>query len=174
MSQFQVFTEMSEKWFSRMSSACVIATISTCFPRHFHHPLLLLCSALAPSSNLHAVLLYESWWELIFLSLSVFQLQPEQLDCGAAHLQHPLALRRPLRAIPLHDGKSFSSVSVDNVQNHTVVFLGTSNGKLRKVRLTHTHTWVRTHSVLSKQAQPQPLNGVIIFNVTEPRSLEKF
>uniref|UniRef100_A0A3B5M3W2 Plexin D1 n=1 Tax=Xiphophorus couchianus TaxID=32473 RepID=A0A3B5M3W2_9TELE len=64
------------------------------------------------------------------------QLQPEQLDCGAAHLQHPLALRRPLRAIPLFEFQDLSSVSVDNVHNHTVVFLGTSNGCLHKVRPT--------------------------------------
>uniref|UniRef100_A0A3Q0RM74 Plexin D1 n=1 Tax=Amphilophus citrinellus TaxID=61819 RepID=A0A3Q0RM74_AMPCI len=69
-------------------------------------------------------------------------LQSEQLDCGAAHLQHPLALRRPLRAIPLFDGTSFSSVSVDNVQNHTVVFLGTSNGRLRKLTLLANMTMV--------------------------------
>lgn len=81
----------------------------------------------------------------IDLILSGFQLQPEQLDCGAAHLQHPLALRRSLRAIPLVEYTGLSSVSVDNVHNHTVVFLGTSNGRLRKVRHmrmnnTHKHT----------------------------------
>ncbi|XP_056240547.1 plexin-D1 [Seriola aureovittata] len=62
-------------------------------------------------------------------------LQPEQLDCGAAHLQHPLALRRPLRAIPLFEYPGLSSVSVDYVHNHTVVFLGTSSGRLRKLTL---------------------------------------
>ncbi|XP_058498972.1 plexin-D1 [Solea solea] len=62
-------------------------------------------------------------------------LQPEQLDCGAAHLQHPLALRRPLRSIPLYEYPGLTSVSVDNVHNHTVVFLGTSNGRLRKLTL---------------------------------------
>ncbi|XP_075956191.1 plexin-D1 [Anarhichas minor] len=62
-------------------------------------------------------------------------LQPEQLDCGAAHLQHPLALRRSLRALPLVEYMGLSSVSVDNVHNHTVVFLGTSNGRLRKLTL---------------------------------------
>ncbi|KAM8755047.1 plexin-D1 [Acanthopagrus schlegelii] len=62
-------------------------------------------------------------------------LQPEQLDCGAAHLQHPLALRRPLKAIPLVEYAGLSSVSVDLVHNHTVVFLGTSNGRLRKLTL---------------------------------------
>ncbi|XP_054464831.1 plexin-D1 [Anoplopoma fimbria] len=62
-------------------------------------------------------------------------LQPEQLDCGAAHLQHPLALRRSLRAVPLVEYTGLSSVSVDDVHNHTVVFLGTSNGRLRKLTL---------------------------------------
>lgn len=62
-------------------------------------------------------------------------LQPEQLDCGAAHLQHPLALRRSLRATPLFESTSLTSVSVDNVHDHTVVFLGTSNGRLRKLTL---------------------------------------
>ncbi|CAB1442569.1 unnamed protein product [Pleuronectes platessa] len=62
-------------------------------------------------------------------------LQPEQLDCGAAHLQHPLALRRPLRSIPLYEYPGLSSVSVDNVHDHTVVFLGTGNGRLRKLTL---------------------------------------
>lgn len=70
----------------------------------------------------------------------LFQLQPEQLDCGAAHLQHPLALRRPLRAIPLAEYPGLTSVSVDYVHKHAVVFLGTSNGRLRKVRpLVHAH-----------------------------------
>uniref|UniRef100_A0A667YH04 Plexin D1 n=1 Tax=Myripristis murdjan TaxID=586833 RepID=A0A667YH04_9TELE len=62
-------------------------------------------------------------------------LQPEQLDCGAAHLQHPLALRRPLRATPLFEYTGLSSVAVDDIHNHTVVFLGTSNGRLRKLTL---------------------------------------
>ncbi|XP_038867023.1 plexin-D1-like [Salvelinus namaycush] len=62
-------------------------------------------------------------------------LQPEQLDCGAAHLQHPLALRKPLRATPLFESLGLSSVAVDNIHNHTVVFLGTSTGRLRKLTL---------------------------------------
>uniref|UniRef100_A0A1A8J6R2 Plexin D1 n=1 Tax=Nothobranchius kuhntae TaxID=321403 RepID=A0A1A8J6R2_NOTKU len=62
-------------------------------------------------------------------------LQPEQLDCGAAHLQHPLALQRPLRASPLYENQGLTSVSVDSVHNHTVVFLGTSNGRLCKLTL---------------------------------------
>ncbi|XP_061591845.1 plexin-D1 [Cololabis saira] len=64
-------------------------------------------------------------------------LQPEQLDCGAAHLQHPLALRRPLMAVPIFEYPGLTSVSVDNVHNHTVVFLGTNNGRLRKLTLAN-------------------------------------
>ncbi|XP_077369310.1 plexin-D1 isoform X2 [Festucalex cinctus] len=67
-------------------------------------------------------------------------LQPEQLDCGAAHLQHPLALQKPLRALPLFQYNGLSSVAVDDVLNHTVLFLGTSNGRLRKVTLTPNMT----------------------------------
>ncbi|MCJ8735213.1 hypothetical protein PDJAM_G00244260 [Pangasius djambal] len=59
-------------------------------------------------------------------------LQQEQLNCGAAHLQHPLALRKPIRAEPLYEASGISSVAVDNIHNYTVVFLGTSNGRLRK------------------------------------------
>ncbi|KTG46922.1 hypothetical protein cypCar_00031657, partial [Cyprinus carpio] len=60
------------------------------------------------------------------------KLQEEQLNCGAAHLQHPLALRRPLRARPIYEAPGLTSIAVDNVHNHTVVFLGTSRGRLRK------------------------------------------
>ncbi|KAJ8394770.1 hypothetical protein AAFF_G00041250 [Aldrovandia affinis] len=62
-------------------------------------------------------------------------LQPEQLDCGAAHLQHPLALRKPLKAAPLFESVGLSSVAVDSVHNHTVIFLGTSNARLYKLNL---------------------------------------
>ncbi|XP_067096342.1 plexin-D1 [Osmerus mordax] len=67
-------------------------------------------------------------------------LQPEQLDCGAAHLQHPLALRRPLRATPLYEAIGLTSVAVDNIHNHTMVFLGTSTGRLRKLTLLRNQT----------------------------------
>lgn len=62
------------------------------------------------------------------------QLQQEQLNCGAAHLQHPLTLQKPLRAAPLYVRPGLTSVAVDNVHNSTVLFLGTSKGWLRKVR----------------------------------------
>ncbi|KAJ8265165.1 hypothetical protein COCON_G00142640 [Conger conger] len=67
-------------------------------------------------------------------------LQPEQLDCGAAHLQHPLDLRRPLKAMPLLETVGLSSVAVENVHNHTVVFLGTSNARLYKLNLLRNLT----------------------------------
>lgn len=70
--------------------------------------------------------------------LLFFQLQPEQLNCGAAHLQHPLALRKPLRVRPIYEAPGLSSVAVDSVHNHTVVFLGTSNGRLCKVSYMHS------------------------------------
>ncbi|XP_037540640.1 plexin-D1 [Nematolebias whitei] len=81
-------------------------------------------------------------------------LQPEQLDCGAAHLQHPLALRRPLRAIPLFGDSGLSSVSVDSVHDHTVVFLGTSNGRLHKLTLRANMTVAnkRTLTLLASEA----------------------
>lgn len=63
------------------------------------------------------------------------KLQQDQLDCGAAHLQHPLTLRRALRAAPLLEARALTSVSVDDVHDHAVVFLGTSNGRLRKLTL---------------------------------------
>ena len=67
--------------------------------------------------------------EVLFL----FQLQPEQLDCGAAHLQHPLSILQPLKATPVFRAPGLSSVAVASVSNYTVVFLGTVSGRLLKV-----------------------------------------
>lgn len=67
---------------------------------------------------------------LIFLFL---QLQPEQLDCGAAHLQHPLSILQPLRSTPVFRAPGLTSVAVASANNYTVVFLGTVNGRLLKV-----------------------------------------
>uniref|UniRef100_A0A8C2J142 Plexin D1 n=1 Tax=Cyprinus carpio TaxID=7962 RepID=A0A8C2J142_CYPCA len=69
------------------------------------------------------------------------KLQEEQLNCGAAHLQHPLALRRPLRAQPIYEALGLSSIAVDNVHNHTVVFLGTSWGRLVKLQESMKSIW---------------------------------
>uniref|UniRef100_A0A8C0P458 Plexin-D1 n=1 Tax=Canis lupus familiaris TaxID=9615 RepID=A0A8C0P458_CANLF len=60
------------------------------------------------------------------------QLQPEQLDCGAAHLQHPLSILQPLKATPVFRAPGLSSVAVASVSNYTVVFLGTVSGRLLK------------------------------------------
>lgn len=68
-------------------------------------------------------------------ALFLFQLQPEQLDCGAAHLQHPLSILQPLKATPVFRAPGLSSVAVASVSNYTVVFLGTASGRLLKVRL---------------------------------------
>ncbi|XP_077455271.1 plexin-D1 [Stigmatopora argus] len=89
-------------------------------------------------------------------------LMPEQLDCGAAHLQHPLALRRPLRALPLLQYNSLSAVSADNVLNHTVLFLGTSNGRLRKVTLTPNMTLVSQMTL--KLPAGEPVHHVMTFD----------
>uniref|UniRef100_UPI00398EBF10 LOW QUALITY PROTEIN: plexin-D1 n=1 Tax=Pristiophorus japonicus TaxID=55135 RepID=UPI00398EBF10 len=62
-------------------------------------------------------------------------LQNEQLDCGAAHLQHPLAIKSPLKASPIFVERGLTSVAVSSVNNHTVVFLGTANGQLLKLNL---------------------------------------
>ncbi|TRZ00600.1 hypothetical protein DNTS_011848 [Danionella cerebrum] len=71
---------------------------------------------------------------------ATLQLQPEQLNCGAAHLQHPLALTRPMRAQPVYEAQGLSSISAESRLNQTVLMLGSSRGFLRKV---HTHTLTR-------------------------------
>lgn len=60
------------------------------------------------------------------------QLQPEQLDCGAAHLQHPLAIVNPLAATPVFTYSGLTAVAVASVNNYTVAFLGTASGALLK------------------------------------------
>lgn len=60
------------------------------------------------------------------------QLQPEQLDCGAAHLQHPLAIVNPLAASPVFTYSGLTAVAVASVNNYTVAFLGTASGALLK------------------------------------------
>ncbi|XP_034028621.1 plexin-D1 [Thalassophryne amazonica] len=89
-------------------------------------------------------------------------LQPEQLDCGAAHLQHPLALRRPLRAVPLFEYPGLSSVCVDNMHNHTVVFLGTSNGRLRKLTLLPNMTLASQWTL--KLPSSEPVHHIMTFD----------
>ncbi|RXM97633.1 Plexin-D1 [Acipenser ruthenus] len=62
-------------------------------------------------------------------------LQSEHLDCGAAHLQHPLALRNPLKASPVFESSGLTAVAVASVNDHTIVFLGTATGRLQKLNL---------------------------------------
>lgn len=63
------------------------------------------------------------------------QLQPEQLDCGAAHLQHPLTILQPLRASPVFRAPGLTAVAVASANNYTAVFLGTATGRLLKVSM---------------------------------------
>ncbi|NWY51398.1 PLXD1 protein, partial [Chionis minor] len=62
------------------------------------------------------------------------QLQPEQLDCGAAHLQHPLAIVNPVTATPIFTYSGLTAVAVASVNNYTVAFLGTASGGLLKAK----------------------------------------
>ncbi|XP_069792998.1 plexin-D1 [Narcine bancroftii] len=62
-------------------------------------------------------------------------LHAEQLDCGAAHLQHPLSIREPVKASPIVVERGLTSVAVSGLNNYTVVFLGTAKGSLLKLTL---------------------------------------
>uniref|UniRef100_A0A8C3XIM2 Plexin D1 n=1 Tax=Chelydra serpentina TaxID=8475 RepID=A0A8C3XIM2_CHESE len=75
------------------------------------------------------------------------QLQPEQLDCGAAHLQHPLAILQPIKATPVFRYQGLTSVAVSSVNNYTVVFLGTANGRLLKINLNSATKIISRKSV---------------------------
>ncbi|XP_026506045.1 plexin-D1 [Terrapene carolina triunguis] len=75
------------------------------------------------------------------------QLQPEQLDCGAAHLQHPLAILQPIKATPVFKYQGLTSVAVSSVNNYTVVFLGTANGRLLKINLNSATKIISRKSV---------------------------
>uniref|UniRef100_A0AAY4D4L6 Sema domain-containing protein n=1 Tax=Denticeps clupeoides TaxID=299321 RepID=A0AAY4D4L6_9TELE len=89
-------------------------------------------------------------------------LQSDQLNCGAAHLQHPLALRRPLKATPIYEYPGLNSVAVDDVHNHTMVFLGTSSGKLRKISLWRNLT-LANHWTL-KVAAGESVHHIMTFD----------
>uniref|UniRef100_A0A8C9RX70 Plexin D1 n=1 Tax=Scleropages formosus TaxID=113540 RepID=A0A8C9RX70_SCLFO len=95
----------------------------------------------------------------------VVSLQPEQLDCGAAHLQHPLALRRPLAAAPLFESVGLSSVAVDDVHNRTVVFLGTGGGRLRKLNLLPDLSVANQRSL--KVAAGEPVHHIMTFDPSD-------
>ncbi|XP_059358937.1 plexin-D1 isoform X2 [Carassius carassius] len=93
------------------------------------------------------------------------KLQEEQLNCGAAHLQHPLALRRPLRARPIYEAPGLSSIAVDNVHNRTVVFLGTSRGRLRKLSLLANLSVANQWSL--KLTANEPVHHIMTFDPSD-------
>ncbi|XP_016085027.1 plexin-D1 isoform X1 [Sinocyclocheilus grahami] len=93
------------------------------------------------------------------------KLQEEQLNCGAAHLQHPLALRRPLRARPIYEAPGLSSIAVDNVHNCTVMFLGTSRGRLRKLSLLANLSVANQWSL--KLASNEPVHHIMTFDPSD-------
>uniref|UniRef100_A0A673J331 Sema domain-containing protein n=1 Tax=Sinocyclocheilus rhinocerous TaxID=307959 RepID=A0A673J331_9TELE len=98
--------------------------------------------------------------DILFISL-----QEEQLNCGAAHLQHPLALRRPLRARPIYEAPGLSSIAVDNVHNRTVMFLGTSRGRLRKLSLLANLSMANQWSL--KLASNEPVHHIMTFDPSD-------
>ncbi|RLV89067.1 hypothetical protein DV515_00015072 [Chloebia gouldiae] len=91
------------------------------------------------------------------------QLQPEQLDCGAAHLQHPLAIVNPVTATPIFTHSGLTAVAVASVNNYTVVFLGTASGGLLKamsglfslqINLDSTMKVISRRSILVAYGEP--------------------
>ncbi|EFB23179.1 hypothetical protein PANDA_010189, partial [Ailuropoda melanoleuca] len=94
------------------------------------------------------------------------QLQPEQLDCGAAHLQHPLSILQPLKATPVFRAPGLSSVAVATVSNYTVVFLGTVSGRLLKINLNESMQVVSRRVVTV--AYGEPVHHVMQFDPADP------
>ncbi|XP_012587536.1 PREDICTED: plexin-D1 [Condylura cristata] len=97
------------------------------------------------------------------------QLQPEQLDCGAAHLQHPLSILQPLKATPVFRAPGLSSVAVASVSNYTVVFLGTASGRLLKINLDESMQVVSRRVVTV--AYGEPVHPVMQFDPADPSYL---
>ncbi|XP_030061909.1 plexin-D1 [Microcaecilia unicolor] len=89
-------------------------------------------------------------------------LQEEHLNCGAAYLQHPLAIMEPLVAEPLYQYPGLTSVAVANVNNYTVVFLGTVSGRLIKINLDHSLTLVSRKTI--SVAPGQPVHHIMEFD----------
>uniref|UniRef100_A0A8C0ZN68 Sema domain-containing protein n=1 Tax=Castor canadensis TaxID=51338 RepID=A0A8C0ZN68_CASCN len=90
------------------------------------------------------------------------QLQPEQLDCGAAHLQHPLSILQPLKASPVFRAPGLTAVAVASANNYTAVFLGTANGRLLKINLNESMQVV-SRCVLTV-AYGEPVHHVMQFD----------
>ncbi|KAM9325436.1 plexin-D1 [Gastrophryne carolinensis] len=101
------------------------------------------------------------------------KLQDEQLDCGAAHLQHPLAINRPLSATALFKAPGLTSVAVANVSGYTVAFLGTAAGQLLKITLDGGMNIVSQQVLLLDRGHPvhhimrfDPVNPTYLYAMT--------
>uniref|UniRef100_A0A3B3SNE6 Plexin D1 n=1 Tax=Paramormyrops kingsleyae TaxID=1676925 RepID=A0A3B3SNE6_9TELE len=92
-------------------------------------------------------------------------LQSEQLDCGAAHLQHPLALKMPLVSSPLFETAGLTAVAVDSVHKRTVVLLGSSAGKLWKLNLFQNLTVASQKSL--KVAPGESVHHIMTFDPSD-------
>uniref|UniRef100_A0A8C2UG96 Plexin-D1 n=1 Tax=Coturnix japonica TaxID=93934 RepID=A0A8C2UG96_COTJA len=97
------------------------------------------------------------------------QLQPEQLDCGAAHLQHPLAIVNPITATPIFTYNGLTAVAVASVNNYTVVFLGTASGGLLKINLDSAMRVVSRRSI--SVAYGEPVHPIMQFDPSDPTYL---
>ncbi|KAM4022715.1 plexin-D1 [Anomaloglossus baeobatrachus] len=97
------------------------------------------------------------------------KLQDEQEDCGAAHLQHPLAINRPLSATALFKAPGLTSVAVANVSGYTVAFLGTASGQLHKINLDVGMNIVSRQSI--QIARGQPIHHIMQFDPVNPTYL---
>uniref|UniRef100_A0A8C3J9H8 Plexin-D1 n=1 Tax=Calidris pygmaea TaxID=425635 RepID=A0A8C3J9H8_9CHAR len=93
------------------------------------------------------------------------QLQPEQLDCGAAHLQHPLAIVNPVTATPIFTYSGLTAVAVASVNNYTVVFLGTASGGLLKINLDSTMKVISRRSI--SVAYGEPVHPIMQFDPSD-------
>uniref|UniRef100_A0A8C0B6U7 Plexin D1 n=1 Tax=Buteo japonicus TaxID=224669 RepID=A0A8C0B6U7_9AVES len=93
------------------------------------------------------------------------QLQPEQLDCGAAHLQHPLAIVNPITATPVFTYSGLTAVAVASVNNYTVVFLGTASGGLLKINLDSTMKVISRRSI--SVAYGEPVHPIMQFDPSD-------
>ncbi|XP_018410723.1 PREDICTED: plexin-D1 [Nanorana parkeri] len=97
------------------------------------------------------------------------KLQEEQMDCGAAHLQHPLTINRPLSATPLFKAPGLTSVAVANVSGYTVAFLGTAGGQLLKITLDVDMKIASRQSLLI--ARGEPVHHIMRFDPVNPTYL---
>ncbi|XP_053576743.1 plexin-D1 [Bombina bombina] len=97
------------------------------------------------------------------------KLMEEQLDCGAAHLQHPLAITQPLSATPIFQAIGLTSVGVTNVSDNRVAFLGTASGQLLKINLNNSLAVLSKQSILI--ARGQPVHHIMEFDPVDPTYL---